>query len=298
MIDRLAVVGVGLIGGSLARALRAAGEVREVVGCGRSAANLEKAVALGVVDRFSHAPADAVAGADMVFLAVPLGAMRETLSAIRGHLRDDAVITDGGSVKGSVVADARAVFGSVPRRLIPGHPIAGTEHSGVEASFPDLYRNRRVILTPLPGADADALDRVARMWRICGARVTTMAVEHHDEVLAATSHLPHMLAFGLVDALARMRENDEIFRYAAGGFRDFTRIASSNPVMWRDICIANREALGGMLASFSEEMADLADTIRRGDGDHLLEIFERAKAARDRYVDGFVPGGGPETDRE
>lgn len=298
MIERLAVIGVGLIGGSLARALRAAGEVGDVVGCGRSVANLEMAVDLGVIDRFSHDPAEAVQGADMVFLAVPLGAMQATFAAVKGHLRDDAVLTDGGSVKGSVVEDARSAFGEVPTRLVPGHPIAGTEHSGVEASFSDLYHNRRVILTPLADTDPDALEKVIRMWRICGAQVTSMAVAHHDEILAATSHLPHMLAFGLVDALAGMRENDEIFRYAAGGFRDFTRIASSNPVMWRDICIANRESLGEVLRKFSDEMVELADTIHRADGDHLLQVFERAKAARDRYVDGIVPGGGPETDRE
>lgn len=298
MIERLAVVGVGLIGGSLARALRFAGEVGEVVGCGRSAANLAKAVELGVIDRFSFDPAVAVEGADMVFFAVPLGAMRGTFAAVKDHLRDDVVITDGGSVKGSVVSDAREAFGSVPACLVPGHPIAGTEHSGVEASFPELYHDRRVILTPLPETDSEAVDKVTRMWRSCGARVTCMAVSHHDEVLAATSHLPHMLAFGLVDALSRMRENDEIFRYAAGGFRDFTRIASSNPVMWRDICVANQKALGEMLASFSVEMADLADAIRGGDGDQLLEIFQRAKAARDRFVDGIEPHRGRETDVE
>jgi prephenate dehydrogenase len=286
MIERLAVIGVGLIGGSLARALRGAGAVGEVIGCGRSAANLETASRLGVVDRFTHDPAEAVVGADMVFVAVPLGAMRDLFGAIKGGLREDAVVTDGGSVKGSVVVDAIAAFGAVPPRFVPGHPIAGTERSGVEASFADLYRNRRVILTPLPETDPNATERVTAMWRICGAQVTCMDVHHHDEVLAATSHLPHMLAFGLVDALARLRENDEIFRYAAGGFRDFTRIASSNAVMWRDICIANREALGAMLEGFSSEMADLAETIRRGDGDHLLEIFQRAKAARDRYIDG------------
>jgi len=220
-----------------------------------------------------------------VFIAVPLGAMRGVLEAIRDRLDPLAVVTDGGSVKGSVVADAIGVFGCTPLRLVPGHPIAGTEHSGVEASFAELYRNRRVILTPLPETAPDAVARVTAMWETCGAEVTCMSVAHHDEVLAATSHLPHMLAFGLVDALARMRENDEIFRYAAGGFRDFTRIASSSPVMWRDICLANREALSAMLARFGIEMADLAESIRRADGERLLAIFERAKAARDRYVD-------------
>jgi prephenate dehydrogenase len=295
MIHCLAVIGVGLIGGSLARALRAAGAVEEVVGCGRSAANLQRAVELGVVDRWSQEPARAVNGADLVFLAVPLGSMRQVFGAIRDALAVDAVITDGGSVKGSVVADARAAFGQIPPALVPGHPIAGTERSGVDASYAQLYQGRRVILTPLPETDRVAVDRVLAMWRACGAEVTLMDVAHHDEVLAATSHLPHMLAFGLVDALARMRENDEIFRYAAGGFRDFTRIASSDPVMWRDICIANREPLGAMLERFGDEMKDLAETIRRGDAAHLLEIFARAKAARDRYVRGTgpLPGDAP-----
>jgi len=290
MIRRLAVVGVGLIGGSLARALRAAGEVGEIVGCGRGRANLDRAVELGVIDRYSHDVAEAVAGADAVFVAVPLGAMRDAFAAMREHLAPDAVVTDGGSAKGSVVADARAALGDRLRLFVPGHPIAGTERTGVEASFATLYQNRRVILTPLPENAAAAVDRVARMWRACGAEVAEMSVEHHDEVLAATSHLPHMLAFGLVDALARMEENDEIFRYAAGGFRDFTRIASSSPVMWRDICLANRDALSRMLERFAVEMTDLADAIRRGDGEHLLEIFSRAKAARDRYVDGMRGG--------
>ncbi len=285
MIRRLAVIGVGLIGGSLARALREAGAVEEVVGCGRGRENLEKAMALGVIDRYSHEVGEAVAGADMVFVGVPLGAVKGVFAAMRGRLAAGAVVTDGGSAKGSVVRDAEAVFGEVPPFFVPGHPIAGTERNGVEASFATLYRNRRVILTPLEGTDPEALARVRAMWEACGAEVAEMSVEHHDEVLAATSHLPHMLAFGLVDALARMKENDEIFRYAAGGFRDFTRIASSNPVMWRDICIANAGALSRMLSAFADEMKDLAESIARGDGDHLLEIFQRAKAARDRYIE-------------
>lgn len=288
IIRRLAIIGVGLIGGSLARALREAGQVGEIVGCGRGQANLERAVELGVIDRFSQDVGKAVAGADMVFLAVPLGAMRQTFAALRGHLAEDAVITDGGSAKGSVIEDCRSVFGFVPPNLVAGHPIAGTENSGVEASFAELYQNRRVILTPTPETASDALARVQAMWRACGADVISMSVEHHDEVLAATSHLPHMLAFGLVDTLARMEENDEIFSYAAGGFRDFTRIASSNPVMWRDVCIANREALGKMMSHYIQEMSGLAQIIESGDGEQLLQIFSRAKAARDRYIDGVL----------
>ena len=285
MIRKLAIIGVGLIGGSLARALRGQGAVKEIVGCGRSQPNLEKAVELGVIDSYTHHAGEAVKNADMIFMAVPLGAMKATFEAIKPNLAEDAVITDGGSVKGCLVKDAEAVFGCVPSNFVPGHPIAGTEHNGVEASFAELYQNRRVILTPLDVTDPDALRRVTEMWELCGAQVTSMDVRHHDEVLAATSHLPHMLAFSLVDSLARMKENDEIFRYAAGGFRDFTRIASSNPVMWRDICQANQEALGEVLHRFADELTDLAATLKEGNGEHLLEIFERAKAARDRYID-------------
>ncbi|MGB5451504.1 MAG: prephenate dehydrogenase/arogenate dehydrogenase family protein [Sedimenticolaceae bacterium] len=286
-IGRLAIIGVGLIGGSLARALRSADRVGEIVGCGRGKANLDLAVELGVIDRYSHDISEAVCDADVVFLAVPLGAMRGAFEAMRKALPAHALVTDGGSAKGSVVADCRAVAPGLLPRFVPGHPIAGTENNGVAASFAELYKNRRVILTPLEENSAPAVARVRAMWEACGAEVTEMSVKHHDEVLAATSHLPHMLAFGLVDTLARLKENDEIFRYAAGGFRDFTRIASSNPVMWRDICIANREALGPMLAAFAEEMVELATRIESADGDELLAIFERAKAARDRYVDGL-----------
>jgi prephenate dehydrogenase len=286
MIEKLAIIGVGLIGGSVAMALREEGKVREVVGCGRGEANLQKAQQLGVIDHYTHNVAQAVKGADMVLLAVPLGAMRATFAVLKEHLSEHAVVTDAGSVKGSVVRDAEAVFQGVPDFLVPGHPIAGTERSGVEAAFPELYRNRRVILTPVKETAAEALQRVEQMWQNCGAVVSTMQVEHHDEVLAATSHLPHMLAYSLVDSLARMKENDEIFRFAAGGFRDFTRIASSNPVMWRDICVANQQALSGMLTRFADELHDLAGLLEKGDEEGLLKLFESAKQARDRYVDG------------
>ncbi len=288
LIKRLCIIGVGLIGGSLARALRAAGEVGEVIGCGRGRANLEKAVDLGVIDSYTHDVGEAVEGADMIFMAVPLGAMRDTFAAMQGHLMPGAVITDGGSSKGSVMDDCRAVFGRELPEFVPGHPIAGTENSGVAASFAGLYQNRRVILTPTENTSSAAVQRVKAMWEACGSDVTLMSLEHHDEVLAATSHLPHMLAFALVDSLARMKENDEIFRYAAGGFRDFTRIASSSPVMWRDICIANRKALSAMMKDYIEDMNELAETIDQGNGERLLEIFERAKASRDKYVDGIL----------
>jgi prephenate dehydrogenase len=286
VIEKLAIIGVGLIGGSVALALREEGVVKEVVGCGRGEANLSKAQSLGIIDHFTHDAGAAVKGADMVLLSVPLGAMRDTLDAMKGRLAENAVVTDAGSVKGSVVNDLKAVFGEIPGFFVPGHPIAGTERSGAEAAFAELYRNRRVILTPLPQTDPHALQRVEKMWQQCGAEVVQMSVEHHDEALAATSHLPHMLAFTLVDSLARMKENDEIFRFAAGGFRDFTRIASSNPVMWRDICIANRQSLNEMLTRFADELHELAALLQNSDEKGLLEIFERAKQARDRYVDG------------
>ncbi len=288
LFRRLAIIGLGLIGGSLARALRSVGEVGEVVGCGRGRENLELGVKLGVIDRYSHDIGEAVAGADMVFLATPLGAMAKAFGVLRDHIGEHTLITDGGSAKGSVVADCQAAFGTLPSGFVPGHPIAGTEQSGVEASFAELYQGRRVILTPTEATAPEALQQVKAMWRLCGAEVTCMSIAHHDEVLAATSHLPHMLAYSLVDTLAQMKENDEIFRYAAGGFRDFTRIASSNPVMWRDICVANRAALGAVMESYIVDMENLAETIRSGDGEKLLQIFGRAKAVRDRYVDGIL----------
>jgi len=286
VIRRLAIIGVGLIGGSLARALRAAGQVEQIVGCGRGRENLELGVELGVIDTYTHEVSEAVAGADMVFVSVPLGAMRNVFEQMNGHLGREAVVTDGGSAKGSVINDFYAVCSEHTQQFVPGHPIAGTEHNGVEASFAELYQNRRVIITPTAASAADATRRVTEMWQACGAEVVEMAVDHHDRVLAATSHLPHMLAFGLVDALARMEEHEEIFRYAAGGFRDFTRIASSNPTMWRDICISNGTALSRMISSFADELHALADSVEKGDGERLLEIFQRAKDARDAYVDG------------
>ncbi|MFO1424897.1 MAG: prephenate dehydrogenase/arogenate dehydrogenase family protein [Candidatus Competibacteraceae bacterium] len=286
MIRRLCVIGVGLIGGSLARALREQGEVTEVVGSGRNEDNLRAAVRLGVVDRYDTDPARAVIDADVVVVAVPLGAIESVLRAIVPRLASDAVVTDVGSAKGSVVADVARVYGHIPPHFVPGHPIAGTEKSGVEASFATLFQRRRVILTPLAETAAAAHRLIKRMWELTGAEVVDMGVRHHDAVLAATSHLPHMLAYTLVDTLARLDDRAEIFRYAAGGFRDFTRIASSDPTMWGDICAANREQLLEMIALFSADLARLAEAIRADDHAAILAVFQQAKRARDNlYLD-------------
>jgi prephenate dehydrogenase len=285
VIERLCIIGAGLIGGSLARALRAADYCREVVGCSRNPAHLQQAVELGVIDRFETDPARAVAGADMVLVAVPLGAMEPVFRALRGHLPAGAAITDVGSAKASVIEAARRGFGELPAAFVPGHPIAGTEQSGVAASFAELFRDRRVILTPVEQTSTGATARVRAMWEAAGAVVDEMDPVHHDRVLAATSHLPHVLAFALVDSLTRLGESDEIFRYAAGGFRDFTRIASSDPVMWRDICLANGDAILQMIDRFSGDLQQLADAVRQHDGETLQTVFASAKQTRDRYVD-------------
>ena len=284
MIERLCIIGVGLIGGSLARALREAAYVKEIVGSSRSAEHLQKAVELGVIDRYDTDLRKAVQGADMVFVSVPLGAMAAVFQSIKDSLDEAAVVTDGGSAKGSVIADVRQALGSLPGWFVAGHPIAGTEKSGVEASFAELYTGRRVILTPTAETQPAAVKKVRAMWEAAGASVNEMNVQHHDEVLAATSHLPHMLAFALVESLARMSEKREIFEYAAGGFRDFTRIASSDPVMWRDICLANRDALLTMVEIFRGDLDDLTSAIRDQDAGRVLRIFQDAKAARDAFA--------------
>ena len=286
LIQRLCVIGVGLIGGSLARALRERGEVGEGIGSGRNEENLQAAVRLGVIDRYDTDPARAVVGADVVVVAVPLGAIEPVLRAIVPQLASSAVVTDVGSAKGSVVADVERIYGHIPPNFVPGHPIAGTEKSGVDASFSTLFQKRRVILTPLAETAASAHHLIQRMWELSGAEVIDMGVRHHDAVLAATSHLPHMLAYTLVDTLARLDDRAEIFRYAAGGFRDFSRIASSDPCMWHDICVANREQLLEMIALFGADLERLATAIRNDDRAAILNTFQRAKRARDNlYLD-------------
>ncbi len=282
-MGRLCIIGVGLMGGSLALALRRVGYCREIIGSSRRESHLKEALDLGVIDRYELDVRRAVAGADVVLLATPLGAMGEVLAQIKDSLGPDTVLTDVGSAKGSVVRAVQAVYGEMPANFVPGHPIAGTEKSGVSAAFAELYHDRRVLLTPLAQTSTQATERVRKMWEAAGAIVEELDVEHHDEVLAATSHLPHMLAFALVDSLARMGDKEEIFRFAAGGFRDFTRIASSDPVMWRDICLTNREAILAMMQRYRKDLAEIETAIEHTDGEALLEIFSRAKAARDRF---------------
>lgn len=283
-IQRLVIIGVGLIGGSLACILRQRAACGEIIGCGRNHENLQTAVQLGIIDRYEINPAAAVADADMVVIAVPLGEFAGIFRAIRDHVPAHVILTDVGSAKACVINDARAELPpALFNRFVAGHPIAGTEKSGVTAAFPELFENRKVILTPTEQTDAQACAQVQAMWETTGADVISMPVEHHDEVLAATSHLPHVLAYSLVDTLARMDERVEVFQFAAGGFRDFTRIASSHPKMWHDICLANRDAVLGVLAQFNHDLAILAQALEQGDSEQILTIFNRAKAARDSF---------------
>lgn len=282
-IGRLVVVGLGLIGGSFAKGLRERGLCREVVGVDLDAESRRLAVQLGVVDRCESDLAAACQGADVIQLAVPILAMEKLLAQLARLDLGNAVLTDVGSAKGNVVRAARLAFAGKAVRLVPGHPIAGSEQSGVEAANAELFRRHKVILTPCEYSDEAALALVEGLWRELGADVESMEVEHHDQVLAATSHLPHLLAFTLVDSLAKRSENLEIFRYAAGGFRDFTRIAGSDPVMWHDIFLANREAVLRTLDTFRDDLDALRDAVDAGDGHQLLGVFTRARVAREHF---------------
>ena len=283
VFGRLVVVGLGLIGGSFAKGMRESGLCAEVVGVDLDAASRALAVELGVVDRCETDLALACKGADVIQLAVPILAMEKMLALLAGMDLGPAILTDVGSAKGNVVRAATQAFGGMPARFVPGHPIAGSEQSGVEASNASLFERHKVILTPVAETDAAALAVVDAMWRALGADVEHMQVERHDEVLAATSHLPHLLAFGLVDSLAKRNENLDIFRYAAGGFRDFTRIAGSDPVMWHDIFLANREAVLRTLDTFRTDLDALRDAVDAGDGHQLLGVFTRARVAREHF---------------
>jgi len=284
MIDRLAIIGVGLIGGSLSLALKQAGAVGHVIGCGRNVENLKRGVELGVIDSYESSIAEAVESADMIVLAVPLGAMEMVFAQVKSNLGKNAIVTDAGSAKGSVIKAARLALGDQFSQFVPGHPIAGNEKSGVEAGFATLYQNRRVILTPVEETNKTAIQKVDAMWRQCGAIIEYLDVKHHDIVLAATSHLPHMLAYAMVNYLSGLNEHDEIFRYAAGGFRDFTRIASSDPVMWRDVCLSNGDALLEFIEGYKKELDMISTAIRTDDADALLKLFGKAKSERDSLI--------------
>ena len=283
---RLLIIGLGLIGGSLALAARRRGLANEIIGASRSQSTLDAALALGVVDRVVvDLPTElkSLEAGDVVVLGVPTLTVPATLRTLRQYLPEAVTFTDAASVKGSVVAAAREVYGRIPAAFVPGHPIAGSEKSGVAAAKPDLYIDHQVILTPLPETGGSHLERVSALWEGVGARVALMSVAEHDEVLAATSHVPHLLAYSLVDTLAAMEENQEIFRYAAGGFRDFTRIAASDPVMWHDITLANREAIIGVLDNVSEHLAALRAAMITDDSEHLLGVYTRASQARNHF---------------
>ena len=284
-IDRLAVIGVGLIGGSLALALKQRKLVGHVVGYGRNEANLKQAVALGVIDEYSLDLPEVVKDADVIFLATPLGVMEKMFRDMQTAIKDTAVITDGGSAKQSVVVAARNGLDKHFARFVPSHPIAGKEKSGVEAADAELYVAHRVIVTPVEETDSEALEVITELWQAVGAEVMQMGVEHHDKVLAATSHLPHMLAYALVDSLASLQEREEIFEYAAGGFADFSRIASSSPEMWHDICFSNKEQLLTMLNHFDEHIDKIRHAIMEDNSENLLDVFKRAKQARDNFTE-------------
>ena len=285
MINKLTIFGVGLIGGSLALALRKKGYCKEVVGCSRSADHLQRAVDLGVIDSYTLDPVEAVKGADMVLLAVPMRVIQPVLETIVDHLEDDAIITDAGSAKGSVIKAARLAFkGQISPNFVAGHPVAGREKSSVEAAIDDLYVDHKVVLTPTLETSDNAINRVREMWETAGASVETLDVKQHDDVLAATSHLPHVLAYSLVNTLSKSEYGDDVFNFAAGGFKSFSRIASSDPVMWRDICLENKDAILSALEQYQSDLSELVKHIEAEDDEALTNIFAHAKATRDRNI--------------
>jgi prephenate dehydrogenase len=284
LIKRLAIIGVGLIGGSLARILRSRREVGAIVGISRGEANLQRAVELGVIDSYSTDLAAGVREADLVFLATPVCSIAALVERIAPFLAPGCVVTDGGSVKEGIVAACERLM-PAGTHFVGGHPIAGTEHSGVEASFATLYQGRRCILTPTEFTDREALAKVARMWETAGSEVIIMDVLKHDRVVAAISHLPHMVAYSLVNAVEGYDRFDEsILKYSAGGFKDFTRIASSDPAMWRDIALMNREAILEMMNYFSRSFAELRLLVEQGDGAGMQRFFEESKKSRDAIL--------------
>lgn len=282
IVDKLAIVGAGLIGGSFALALKQAGAVGEVLGVGRSAESLATAQERGLIDR--AVDWDMAGKADCILLAMPVGETEAVLEKLVPHLKPGAIVTDAGSTKGKVIAVARAVLKDRFGDFVPGHPIAGSEQSGPLAARADLYQGRKVVLTPEPDTDAAALATVQALWAATGAQVEWLEAALHDRIFAAVSHLPHMAAFALVDELAQRADGDTYFRFAASGFRDFTRIAGSSPEMWRDISLANREALLAELDAYLAGLQNVRAAVAAGDAGALLDIFSRARAAREHWM--------------
>lgn len=282
VFNRIVVFGVGLIGGSFALALKRAGAVREVIGVGRRRETLERAQALGIIDSIGSAAS--VAGADIVLLAAPVAQTEALLRDIAPHLRPGTVVTDAGSTKSDVVQAARAALGHQINQFVPGHPIAGREQNGPEAALPDLYKGKKVVLTALPENADLCIAKVAAAWTQCGAVIHRLSAEEHDAVFAAVSHLPHLLAYALVDDIAARDNAAKLFQYAASGFRDFTRIAGSSPEMWRDISLANRPALLAELDAYTAQLAQLRALLAAADGVGLEKIYGRAQAARQAWI--------------
>ena len=283
-IARLVVVGVGLIGGSVAAALKRRGAVDHVIGVGRGMTNLQQALSLGVIDEIAQDLTTAVRGADVVLVSVPVKQTAGVLERLSQCLDKRVIVTDAGSTKRDFVRMAGEKLGETARRVVPGHPIAGAERTGVGAATPDLFAGKRTVLTPLVDTDPNAVDRVESMWRTCGAKVTRMSPEHHDSVFSAVSHLPHVLSYALVEMIASRDNGEELFSFAASGFRDFTRIAGSSPEMWRDICAANGDQLLCDIESFQRALSLLAGYIRDGKMDQVEAIFAAAAKARNAWV--------------
>jgi prephenate dehydrogenase len=288
-LNKIVVCGVGLIGGSFALALKHAGAVREVVGIGRTRASLERAKQLGMIDAVAVDWAGAMKGADLVLLAMPVGGMEAALKALLPHLEAQTLVTDAGSTKRDVVAAAERILGARVSQFVPGHPIAGAEKSGADAAQADLYVGKRVVLTPLPETNQQSVATVRAAWEACGAKVDLLSAEAHDRVFAAVSHLPHLLAYALVHEFAARDNASELFGFAAGGFRDFTRIASSHPEMWRDICIANRAPLITELDAYMASLLRMRTLLASADAAGLEAVFAAARKARDAWLQGLSP---------
>jgi prephenate dehydrogenase len=294
VFGKVVIFGVGLIGGSFALALKRAGAVREMVGVGRHPEAIARALELGIIDTGAHTPADAMRGADLVLIAAPVAQTGSILAAILPHLEPQTIVTDAGSTKSDVAAAARAALGERVAQFVPGHPIAGREKNGPDAAIPDLYIGKKAVLAPLAENSPAAVERVAQAWTACGAIVHTLSAEEHDRVFAAVSHLPHLLAYALVDDIAHKPHAALLFQYAASGFRDFTRIAGSSPEMWRDISLANREALLGELDAYLAQLTSLRGMLATDDGTGLQAVYANAQQARQRWIDAIEAAEAPQ----